>query len=160
MEFTKGTADRLLSAMVDLDKGLSGYQVTRLGHSIQSATRAFNDGADVDWIVSALLHDIGDIYAPYNHDEYAAAILRPLCRTMCLGCGKTRGFPDGLLWAPCGGNPNKRDALKVTHILTIARNSANAGINPVSIQITTANRYRFLPAWCKRSFLALLMIRM
>ncbi|MGA0282908.1 MAG: peptidase, partial [Paracoccaceae bacterium] len=80
VEFTKGTADRLLSAMVDLDKGLSGYQVTRLGHSIQSATRAFNDGADVDWIVSALLHDIGDIYAPYNHDEYAAAILRPFVR--------------------------------------------------------------------------------
>ncbi|MGB1095976.1 MAG: HD domain-containing protein, partial [Paracoccaceae bacterium] len=83
VEFTKGTADRLLSAMVDLDKGLSGYQVTRLGHSIQSATRAFNDGADVDWIVSALLHDIGDIYAPYNHDEYAAAILRPFVREQC-----------------------------------------------------------------------------
>ena len=64
VEYTKGLADRLLSALVDLDKGLSGYQVTRLGHSVQSATRALNDGADVDWIVSALLHDVGDIYAP------------------------------------------------------------------------------------------------
>ena len=80
IEYTKGTADRLLKALVDLDEGLSGYQVTRLGHSVQSATRAWRDGADIDWVVAALLHDIGDIYAPYNHDEYAATILKPFVR--------------------------------------------------------------------------------
>ena len=64
IEHTKGTADRLLKALVELDEGLSGYQITRLGHSLQSATRAERDGADTDWIVAALLHDIGDIYAP------------------------------------------------------------------------------------------------
>ncbi|MEM8752627.1 MAG: peptidase, partial [Pseudomonadota bacterium] len=63
-EFTRGTADRLLAALVSLDEGLSGYKVTRLGHSLQSATRAWRDGADEDWVVSALLHDIGDIFAP------------------------------------------------------------------------------------------------
>ena len=63
IEFTKGTADRLLNALVALDEGLSGYKVTRLGHSLQSATRAWRDGADEDWVVSALLHDIGDILA-------------------------------------------------------------------------------------------------
>ena len=41
---TKGTADRLLKALVELDQSLSGYKVTRLGHSLQSATRAFHDG--------------------------------------------------------------------------------------------------------------------
>ncbi len=113
VEFTKGTADRLLSAMVDLDKGLSGYQVTRLGHSIQSATRAFNDGADVDWIVSALLHDIGDIYAPYNHDEYAAAILRPFVREQCAWVVEKHGDFQMLYYGHhVGGNPNKRDAFK------------------------------------------------
>jgi len=86
--YTKGTADRLLQALVDLDEGLSGYQVTRLGHSLQAATRAERDGADTDWIVAALLHDIGDIYAPYNHDEYAASILRPFVREQkARGCG-------------------------------------------------------------------------
>ena len=40
IEHTKGTADRLLKALVDLDEGLSGYQISRLGHSLQSATRA------------------------------------------------------------------------------------------------------------------------
>ena len=76
-EYAKGTANRLLKALVELDKGLSGYKITRLGHSLQSATRAFEDGADIDWIVSALLHDIGDLSAPINHDEYAATIIRP-----------------------------------------------------------------------------------
>ena len=46
VEYTKGTADRLLKALVNLDESLSGYQVTRLGHSIQSASRAWRDGAD------------------------------------------------------------------------------------------------------------------
>lgn len=82
-EFASKTGDRLLDALNDLDESLSGYQITRLGHSLQAATRAWRAGADQDWIVSALLHDIGDIYAPYNHDEYAAAILRPFVREQC-----------------------------------------------------------------------------
>jgi len=82
-EFASHTAERLLEAIVALDESLSGYQITRLGHSLQTATRAWRDGADIDWLVSALLHDIGDIYAPYNHDEYAAAILRPFVREQC-----------------------------------------------------------------------------
>lgn len=91
IEYTKGTADRLLSALVELDESLSGYQVTRLGHSVQSATRAWRDGADIDWVVSALLHDIGDIYAPYNHDEYAATILKPFVREQCTWVVQTHG---------------------------------------------------------------------
>ena len=91
VEHTRGTADRLLKALVELDEGLSGYQITRLGHSVQSATRAWRDGADIDWVVSALLHDIGDIYAPYNHDEYAAAILRPFVREQCAWVVETHG---------------------------------------------------------------------
>jgi len=91
IEYTKGTAGRLLRAMVELDEGLSGYQVTRLGHSLQSATRAWRDGADTDWVVAALLHDIGDIYAPYNHDEYAASILKPFVREQCTWVVQTHG---------------------------------------------------------------------
>ncbi len=91
IEYTKGTADRLLRALVDLDEGLSGYQITRLGHSVQSATRAWRNGADTDWVVAALLHDIGDIYAPYNHDEYAASILKPFVREQCTWCVQTHG---------------------------------------------------------------------
>lgn len=110
VEYTKGTADRLLEAMVDLDKSLSGYQVTRLGHSVQSASRAWRDGADVDWVVSTLLHDIGDIYAPYNHDEYAATILRPFVREQCSWVVEKHGDFQMLYYGHLvGGNQHKRD---------------------------------------------------
>ena len=112
-EYTKGTADRLLKALVDLDESLSGYQVTRLGHSVQSATRAWRDGADDDWVVSALLHDIGDIYAPYNHDEYAATILRPFVREQCTWVVEKHGDFQMIYYGHhVGGNPHKRDTYK------------------------------------------------
>ena len=110
VEYTKGTADKLLKALVDLDEGLSGYKITRLGHSLQSATHAWRDGADIDWVVCTLLHDIGDIYAPYNHDEYAAAILRPFVREQCSWCVQTHGDFQMVYYGHLvGGNPNKRD---------------------------------------------------
>lgn len=82
-EFAAGTADRLLEGLRGLSRSLAGYKIDRLAHSLQTATRAWRDGADMDWVVAALLHDIGDGYAPYNHDEYAAAILRPFVREQC-----------------------------------------------------------------------------
>lgn len=109
IQYAAETSDRLLSAMIDLDKSLSGYKVTRLEHSLQSATRAWRDGADIDWVVSALLHDIGDIYAPYNHDEYAAAILRPFVREQCAWVVEKHGDFQLLYYgAHVGADPNKR----------------------------------------------------
>ncbi|MGB1554368.1 MAG: peptidase, partial [Candidatus Puniceispirillaceae bacterium] len=51
---------RILSALENLQASLGGYQVTRLEHSLQTATRAEEDGADIELIVAALIHDIGD----------------------------------------------------------------------------------------------------
>ena len=56
---------------------LGGYKITRLEHSLQTATRARLAGADVNWVVAALMHDIGDELAPYNHSELAASVLQP-----------------------------------------------------------------------------------
>ncbi|MGB1390098.1 MAG: HD domain-containing protein [Paracoccaceae bacterium] len=111
IEYTKGTAGRLLTALVELDESLSGYKVTRLGHSVQSATRAWRDGADTDWVVSALLHDIGDIYAPYNHDEYAATILKPFVREQCTWVVQTHGDFQMIYYGQHleGFDQNKRD---------------------------------------------------
>ncbi|MGQ0611453.1 MAG: HD domain-containing protein [Paracoccaceae bacterium] len=109
-DFAAGTADRLMDAMHDLDASLSGYKVTRLGHSLQAATRAWRAGADDDWVVSALLHDIGDIYAPYNHDEYAAAILRPFVREQCAWVVEKHADFQRLYYAHhLGGNRDARD---------------------------------------------------
>ena len=75
--YINGTADRILKFMEGLQSTLEGYKITRLEHSLQSATRALNDKADEEMIVAALLHDIGDELAPLNHSEYAAAVLKP-----------------------------------------------------------------------------------
>jgi predicted HD phosphohydrolase len=72
--------DRILAALRGLDDSLGGYLITRLGHSLQSAARAEADGADIEMIVAALIHDLGDVLAPDNHSQYAAAIIRPYVR--------------------------------------------------------------------------------
>ena len=75
------TPDRLLRELRLQDgESLPGYRISRLQHALQSATRARRDGADLDWVVATLLHDIGDGLAPQNHDRFAAEILRPFVR--------------------------------------------------------------------------------
>jgi predicted HD phosphohydrolase len=69
-------ADRVLGWLRQMDTD-SPYRITRLGHSLQTATRAERDGADEETIVCALLHDIGDVLAPANHSQIAAALLAP-----------------------------------------------------------------------------------
>jgi len=66
-KYIADTANRLLKFMGGLNNTLEGYQVTRLEHSLQTATRALNDKANDEMIVSSLLHDIGDELAPLNH---------------------------------------------------------------------------------------------
>lgn len=75
------TADRILRELkAQGEESLPGYHITRLEHALQAATRAEKEGADEDWIVAALLHDIGDGLAPQNHDRFAAEIIRPFVR--------------------------------------------------------------------------------
>lgn len=75
-EQLQGFGQRVMDWMRQLD-GESPYQVTRLEHCLQTATRAEQDGADEETIVCALLHDIGDVLAPANHSQVAAALLAP-----------------------------------------------------------------------------------
>ena len=70
-------ADNVLGMLEQLKGPYLGYKIDRYEHSLQSATRAYRDGADEETIVCALLHDIGDPLAPDNHSQVAAAILRP-----------------------------------------------------------------------------------
>jgi len=62
------------------DIEIPGQNISRLDHSLQAATRAANSGADIDWIVSSLLHDIGESLAPSNHDRFSAEVVRPFVR--------------------------------------------------------------------------------
>jgi len=79
-QYIRALPERLLAALERLGDSIQGYQVSRLHHSLQSATLAEADGADIETIVAALVHDLGDELAPENHSQLAAAIIRPYVR--------------------------------------------------------------------------------
>ncbi len=87
-------ADQVLDWLRQLD-GESPYQVTRLEHCLQTATRAERDGADEETIVCALLHDIGDVLAPANHSQAAATLLAPYVSEKNLWIVKHHGLFQG-----------------------------------------------------------------
>jgi predicted HD phosphohydrolase len=77
VRFGQGLPDRVLKHLALLDGDYGGFPVDRLTHSLQTATLAHDDGRDEEYVVCALLHDIGDTLGSYNHPDIAAAILRP-----------------------------------------------------------------------------------
>lgn len=69
--------DRIITHLRLLDGDFGGFPVDRLTHSLQTATLAHRDGRDEEYVVCALLHDIGDTLGSFNHADIAAAILKP-----------------------------------------------------------------------------------
>jgi predicted HD phosphohydrolase len=111
--FANKTADRLLKFMSGLTETLEGYQVSRLEHSLQSASRAHNNGESEEMVVAALLHDIGDELAPMNHSEYAASILKPYVTEKTHWIIEKHGEFQMFYYAHhLGGDRNKRDKYK------------------------------------------------
>ena len=112
-KYIEGTADRLIKFMSSLNSTLEGYQVSRLEHSLQTATRALNDKADDEMIVASLLHDIGDELAPLNHSEYAAAVLKPYVSEKTHWIIEKHGEFQMYYYAHhLGGNKNQREKYK------------------------------------------------
>ena len=112
-KYIEGTADRLIKFMSGLSNTLEGYQITRLEHSLQSATRALNDKASDEIVVATLLHDIGDELAPLNHSEYAAALLKPYVSEKTHWIIEKHGEFQMYYYAHhLGGNRNQRDKYK------------------------------------------------
>ena len=109
-QFAFTTADRVLEQLRGLAGSLAGYKVDRLEHSLQSATRAHRDGADEEMVVAALLHDIGDLLAPHNHSEMAAAVLRPYVTERTYWVVRQHGLFQSYYYAHhMGGDRNARD---------------------------------------------------
>ncbi len=75
--YAQALPDRVLTHLKLLDGDYGGFPVDRLQHSLQTATRAHRGGESEDYVVLALLHDIGDTLGSYNHPDIAAAILKP-----------------------------------------------------------------------------------
>ena len=112
-KYIERTADRIIKFMSGLNSTLEGYKITRLEHSLQTATRALNDKADEEMVVAALLHDIGDELAPLNHSEYAASVLKPFVSKKTHWIIEKHGEFQMYYYAHhLGGNRNQRDKYK------------------------------------------------
>jgi predicted HD phosphohydrolase len=112
-DYINGTATRILKFMSGLNSTLKGYKVSRLEHSLQTATRAINDGANDEMIVAALLHDIGDELAPLNHSDYAAAVLKPYVSEKTHWIVEKHGEFQMYYYAHhLGGNHNQKNKYK------------------------------------------------
>ena len=75
--FNRALPDRVLDHLKLLAGDCGGFAVDRLTHSLQSATLAHRDGMDEEYVVCALIHDIGDTLGSMNHADIGAAILKP-----------------------------------------------------------------------------------
>ena len=111
--FERETADRLLKYLASQTTTLEGYQITRLEHSLQAATRAYRNNESEEMVVATLLHDIGDELAPMNHSQYAASIIRPYVSEKTYWVINHHGLFQTFYSAHhLGGDRNARDKFK------------------------------------------------
>ncbi|MFT6556328.1 HD domain-containing protein [Sneathiella sp.] len=112
-KYSKDLPDRVLTHLRLLDGDFGGFPIDRLQHSLQSATRAHLDGRDEEYVVMALLHDIGDTLGSYNHADIAAAILQPFLSEENYWIVKNHGIFQGYyFFHHIGLDPNLRDQYK------------------------------------------------
>ena len=113
IEHNKGLADRILDHLRLLDGDFGGFPVDRLEHSLQTATLAHRDGRDEEYVVCALLHDIGDTLGSLNHPDVAAAILKPFVSEKNLWMVQNHGIFQGYYFFDyIGLDKNLRDQFK------------------------------------------------
>ena len=112
MPFAMALPGRILDHLRLLDGDFGGFIVDRLTHSLQTATRAHRDGRDEEYVVCALLHDIGDTLGSFNHADIAAAILKPFVSEQNLWIVQQHGIFQGYYFFHyIGQDRHARDAL-------------------------------------------------
>ena len=105
--------ENVITQLELLGRDHGGFPVSRLEHSLQTATRAEQDGRDEEYVLCALLHDIGDTLAPYNHPTIAAGLLKPFVSEANHWMVEHHGIFQGYyFWHYIGANRNARDAYK------------------------------------------------
>lgn len=104
---------RILDHLRLLEGDCGGFAVDRLEHCLQTATRAHRDGRAEDYVVMALLHDIGDTLGAYNHAEIAATILKPFISSELHWMVEQHGIFQGYnFFHYIGLDRNKRDIFR------------------------------------------------
>jgi len=105
--------DRALELLRQMERDYGGFPVNRLEHSLQTAALAERDGRDEEYVLCALLHDIGDTLSPYNHPAVAAAIIGPFVSKANHWMVKHHGIFQGYyFWQHIGLDRNARERLR------------------------------------------------
>ncbi|MGA9422199.1 MAG: HD domain-containing protein [Rhodanobacteraceae bacterium] len=113
MKMARSLPDRVLAHLGLLDGDFGGFPVDRLTHSLQTATLALKAGRDEEYVVCALLHDIGDTLGSFNHPDIAAAILKPFVSDANLWMVQNHGVLQGYnFFHHIGMDRNMRDMFK------------------------------------------------
>jgi predicted HD phosphohydrolase len=94
--FAQSGGQRVLAHLKLLDGDYGGFPVDRLTHCLQTATRAYRDGRPDDYVVMALIHDIGDTLGAFNHPDIAAAIIKPFVSEELLWIVQHHGIFQGV----------------------------------------------------------------
>lgn len=111
--FAADVPKRVMDHLRLLDGDFGGFKVDRLEHSLQTATRAHRDGRDEEYVVCALLHDIGDTLGAYDHGGVAAAILKPFISQANHWMLQNHTIFQAYYYNEhMGGNKNARDKFK------------------------------------------------
>lgn len=109
--YAESLGERIINAVAELGDVTNGFPISRLEHSLQSASRALRDGRDEEYVVAALIHDIGDNLAPFSHGEMIAAIMKPFfSERMCWIVSHHPAFQQFYYGHNTGDDPNARDA--------------------------------------------------
>lgn len=112
-DFSRELPNRVLAHLKLLAGDYGGFAVDRMTHSLQSATLAYRDGMDEEYVVCALLHDVGDTLGSYNHSEVAAAILKPFVSPENHWMVEHHGIFQGYYFFHFGGlDRNMRDRFR------------------------------------------------
>jgi predicted HD phosphohydrolase len=111
--FSQSLPDRVMAHLKLLDGDFGGFPVDRYTHCLQTATRALRDGRDDEYVVCALLHDIGDTLGTFNHPDIAAAILKPFVSEANFWMVQNHGIFQGYnFFHHIGMDRNMRDMFK------------------------------------------------
>jgi len=113
LAFLKKLPDRIVAHMMLLDDDYGGFPIDRLQHCLQTAELAAEAGEDDEYVICALLHDIGDTLGSTNHPDVAAVILQPFVSEANYWMVKHHGLFQGYnFFHHIGLDRNIRDKFK------------------------------------------------
>ncbi len=110
MKHQPRVAERVLTMLRSLGEIVDGFSTDQLTHCLQTATMAERAGADTEWIVASLCHDIGKAVSVSNHPAIAAEILRPYVSDDVYQVIRThQDFQGRHYYQHFGADPNARE---------------------------------------------------